>query len=462
MLQKTPEAHPEHEGLAKTLERVQLIANNVNEFSRKKHTDEVFFDLSQRLTGMSESLAAPGRFVVLERESIEVIGLMTKFKRDSLFLVILTDCLIFAKSKKKKLEFRTKLSFDHLSWRLPETIMDDEWPLVLSDTSSGKLQETTLIDTSKRGRDALCRALESCKKTEGGELIIKKASADKPALKRSSSSEGLQTPRSMKQRMEVTAAPRSVSATTPLPAPPALAPPPLVAMGDPSAASQRRHTISLLDLGPNAPKLLSSLGSVLEEAEGATTPKHPTQFVATTALPPGRPQVNLIDGTATVSASSSVKRNRRRSLPTNMSLAPEMIPSAETLSILHAESQSSTADRAKFKSVLDAKLQEVPPAHQPPKRKASSKTLRGSRSEQAKMMNDFAAPLSMPSLLAKLPAPLITPGQMVAVDEVGKLKRENQQLKDRVNQLEATLNLMAAALRGIEASAAGTKSLWNH
>jgi hypothetical protein len=47
------------------------------------------------------------------------------------------------------------------------------------------------------------------------------------------------------------------------------------------------------------------------------------------------------------------------------------------------------------------------------------------------------------------------------LEEISRLARENQQLKDRVAHLETALNLMAAAMKGIESAANGTRGLWN-
>lgn len=429
MLQKTPETHPEHQALSKLLERVQLVANNVNEFSKKKQNDEKFFDLSQRLVGFDEPLSTPTRHVIMEREAIEVVGPFTRFKREEYHIVVFSDMILFLKPRKKKLAFKYKALFEAIHWRQPETIVDDEWPLVIIDNSSGKNLEITLFEPSKRSRDALVRALETTKQARPAPQAPKPTLSINSisSLKKSVSSEGLQTPRSSPAAKDSVEVPR----TTEQPFAP-----PMVKQH--SIASLRRHTVQLEQNS-------RSLGVVPEEIEPPRSPGQGNMYPDA-----GISRLDMSPAPATVSGRGQIKRNRRKSLPPSMIQAYAATAESENLS-----EETKKSNRVNFKLLLEKKL--------------TAGTSSGvHQSNQGKEVQQVTTPHSAPSsrdlstLSDSVPSALAHPKPVDTRDEeIQRLRRENQLLKDRVSHLETVINLLGAAMRGIESAASGTKSLWN-
>jgi hypothetical protein len=68
LLKNTPHEHPDYTVLQKALEQLQKVANDVNEFSKKKDNDDKLFDLALRMQDYPETLNKPGRVFVTERE----------------------------------------------------------------------------------------------------------------------------------------------------------------------------------------------------------------------------------------------------------------------------------------------------------------------------------------------------------------------------------------------------------
>jgi hypothetical protein len=68
LLKNTPHDHPDFTVLQKALEQLQKVANDVNEFSKKKDNDDKLFELSLRMQDFPETLNIPGRLFLSERE----------------------------------------------------------------------------------------------------------------------------------------------------------------------------------------------------------------------------------------------------------------------------------------------------------------------------------------------------------------------------------------------------------
>jgi hypothetical protein len=165
MVQKTPQSHPEYSALAKTLERLQQVANDVNEFSRKKDSANKIFSLSERLMGFEENLSSPGRILEIEYESLDVSAPFTADKREPMFMALFSDFIMLAKPKKKKLLFKHKVALAPVAWtELPA--VGEQWPLTIFDACNTMGIEITVYMENKAEREHFVKALEALSRVE--------------------------------------------------------------------------------------------------------------------------------------------------------------------------------------------------------------------------------------------------------------------------------------------------------
>jgi len=68
ILKNTPKNSPDYATLQQTLKKLQQIAEEVNEYSKKKDSEDKLFELAQRVVDFSEDVCVPGRVFVFERE----------------------------------------------------------------------------------------------------------------------------------------------------------------------------------------------------------------------------------------------------------------------------------------------------------------------------------------------------------------------------------------------------------
>jgi hypothetical protein len=179
ILKNTPKAHPDYDTIEKTLEKLQQVANDVNEFSKKKDNDDKLFELSLKLLEFPDgSINASGRLAVLERVDMDATTPSTGDKREPHNVFIFSDMLLFAKPKKKKLIFKHKIPLDKVSWReLEKSEEEDKWPLEITDSSwEGSPSVYVIWEITKIERTNFIRKLD-----EHATIMKNKSAAAAPA-----------------------------------------------------------------------------------------------------------------------------------------------------------------------------------------------------------------------------------------------------------------------------------------
>jgi len=77
-LKNTPKSSTDYPVLQQTLDKLQKIAEEVNEFAKKKDNADKLFDLSQRFVDFEENINTPDRICLFERELPLKIGAANK------------------------------------------------------------------------------------------------------------------------------------------------------------------------------------------------------------------------------------------------------------------------------------------------------------------------------------------------------------------------------------------------
>lgn len=107
ILKNTPKDHPDYDILNTTLQKLQNITDVVNEYTRKKDSENKLFQLDLKITGYDGMLSEVGRNLILE--STIQVALSKDDAYEAKLIVLTNDMILVLKPKKKKLSFKKKI-----------------------------------------------------------------------------------------------------------------------------------------------------------------------------------------------------------------------------------------------------------------------------------------------------------------------------------------------------------------
>eukprot|EP01122_Echinamoeba_exundans_P009828 TRINITY_DN3539_c0_g1_i1.p1 TRINITY_DN3539_c0_g1~~TRINITY_DN3539_c0_g1_i1.p1 ORF type:complete len:643 (-),score=123.68 TRINITY_DN3539_c0_g1_i1:91-2019(-) len=186
LLGKMPKTDPERADVEKTLEALQQVANDVNEFSRKMESANKIFELTRKLSGLEERLNTHGRLLIAERV---VNAVFPGEKREVIHLALFNDMILFARIRnKKKLQFRCKMPFESTSIMVTPQAGATDWPMIFTCNAKGNVSEVTVFEASDRDRNTFLSGLQQhCKppptivNTSGGNSTARRRDRSKSA-----------------------------------------------------------------------------------------------------------------------------------------------------------------------------------------------------------------------------------------------------------------------------------------
>lgn len=129
ILKNTPPDHPDYKILEATLQKLQNITDVVNEYTRKKDSENRLFQLDLRISGYDGILSEAGRNLILE--STIQSALSKEDTYESKLVVLTNDMILVLKPKKKKFSFKKKIVL-HPNLKV-EQISQQEFKLKIYD-----------------------------------------------------------------------------------------------------------------------------------------------------------------------------------------------------------------------------------------------------------------------------------------------------------------------------------------
>lgn len=186
ILKKTPPNHSDYKEIETTLAKLKKITDVVNDYARKKDSENKLFELDMKLTGFEGTLTSPGRELILD-------GLFTVTYNDespeTKHVLLTNDMLVLLKVKKKKLLFKHK--FD-IVVKLSVEYVTDELKIIVSYEGNSAMIKFETLATFEIWVKALTSIFEKLKE-------IRKSLRHNEVLKRKRSSSALPDMKSKKE-----------------------------------------------------------------------------------------------------------------------------------------------------------------------------------------------------------------------------------------------------------------------